>query len=417
MANVLKPESAAYFKLYLEGLLDMVRISNTDHDEEDLISIYRFIMISHLKLDKFVLVVREGDDWTTRVQYGMGTECADFANYLANNIMTRSGRMSLVSGNVELEDFNFLVPSLQQRKGGKPTDSILTACLFLAGISDDMASNKNLILFLETITQLVNLAIYNKRLLINEINQKEYEKELEIASVVQRNLLPKVLPASEAFTVLATSRAYKGVSGDYYDCIKLGESKYLICLADVTGKGLPASILMANFQASLSILARIHSDLVLLATELNRIIFENTGGERFITAFFCTVDLEKGVIDYLNAGHPAVVGIIDGAGPITLDSNCTILGALPELPVRGASAIGFENFAQFMGVTDGIEEMTNDKGVFFGIGPLKQVFSRDDVPALDVIFNGFLADIDAYKGSEQLADDMTVLAFSARRQS
>jgi sigma-B regulation protein RsbU (phosphoserine phosphatase) len=174
---------------------------------------------------------------------------------------------------------------------------------------------------------------------------------------------------------------------------------------------------MANFQASLSILARIHSDLVLLATELNRIIFENTGGERFITAFFCTVDLEKGVIDYLNAGHPAVVGIIDGAGPITLDSNCTILGALPELPVRGASAIGFENFAQFMGVTDGIEEMTNDKGVFFGIGPLKQVFSRDDVPALDVIFNGFLADIDAYKGSEQLADDMTVLAFSARRQS
>ena len=411
----MNPESAAYYKLYLEGLLDMVRIANTDHDEEDLISIYKFILISHLKLDKFALVVREGETWVTRVQYGLEMQQPDFEGHLAIHTLKKSGRMSLGVGSAALGDFNFLVPSLQQMKGGKSRDSTLTACLFLAGVSDDMAGNKNLILFLETITQLVNLAIYNKRLLINEINQREYEKELEIATVVQRNLLPKVLPASEAFTVLAVSRAYKGVSGDYYDCIKLGPHKYLICLADVTGKGLPASILMANFQASLSILARIYSDLEQLATELNRIIFENTGGEQFITAFFGTIDLEHGVIYYLNAGHPAMVGSIDGAGPIKLDSNCTILGALPELPVMKANAIGFEKRAQFIGVTDGVEEMTNAAGDYFGLGPLEELFMEEDLPTLEANFSGYLAEIDAYKGDVQLADDMTVLAFAAQR--
>jgi sigma-B regulation protein RsbU (phosphoserine phosphatase) len=172
---------------------------------------------------------------------------------------------------------------------------------------------------------------------------------------------------------------------------------------------------MANFQASLSILARIYSDLEQLATELNRIIFENTGGERFITAFFGVIDLENGVINYLNAGHPAVVGSIDGAGPIMLDSNCTILGALPELPVLRANAVGFERLAQFIGVTDGVEEMTNAAGQYFGLSRLEQLFSANDLQTLEANFSGFLAEIDAYKGNVQLADDMTVLAFGARR--
>jgi sigma-B regulation protein RsbU (phosphoserine phosphatase) len=157
--------------------------------------------------------------------------------------------------------------------------------------------------FLEAFSDHAAIAIETARLHRDIVEKERIEKELEIAGHIQRRLLPKALPSLNGYQIDAVARPTKLVGGDFYDFVALEDGKYAIVIADVSGKGVPAALLVSTFHASLHAFINGETNLAQIVGRLNGIIFENTEVERYITAFMGVLDPRGGTLTYVNAGH------------------------------------------------------------------------------------------------------------------
>src|SRR2546422_2137929 len=159
---------------------------------------------------------------------------------------------------------------------------------------------------LELLSSLGNLAIIsleNVRLFRETLEKQRLEDELQIAKEIQRGLLPATLPKIPRFELAAVNLSSKQVGGDYYDVITLDSSHFVIAIGDVSGKGTPASLLMANLQATIRALVPLGLSLSELTMRVNNLICDNTGADRFITFFWGIIDTGSGTMKYVSAGH------------------------------------------------------------------------------------------------------------------
>ena len=159
------------------------------------------------------------------------------------------------------------------------------------------------------------------------------------------------------------------VGGDYYDCLKLSDTKTGFCIADVSGKGMAAAILMSNFQASLRALFTDDIELELLINKLNSIVVVNAAGEKFITFCVGRYDHKRGVLEYINAAHnpPVLYNTVTGK-ILHLNSSCVGLGMLDEIPVVQKSVIKIHDYSKIVFYTDGLSELKGDNGKDIGTG-------------------------------------------------
>src|SRR5690554_3035090 len=136
------------------------------------------------------------------------------------------------------------------------------------------------------------------------ISQERINKELEVASEMQKLLFPDNLPSGKRLDLAATYTARHEVGGDYYDFIPINENEFIICIADVSGKGISAAMLMANFQATIRTLLSFKKyDLEYLIRELNDKVMKAAKGEKFITFFIGHSNTNSRLLKYINAGH------------------------------------------------------------------------------------------------------------------
>ncbi len=170
---------------------------------------------------------------------------------------------------------------------------------------------------LEFLTSLGNLAMIsleNARLFREAIEKQKMEDELLIAKDIQRGLLPKSIPPVPGFAIAATNISSKQVGGDYYDIIPIDDHRFVLAIGDVSGKGTPASLLMANLQATIRALVPLGLPLGELTGRVNDLLCENTGTDRFITFFWGILDIRERRFRYVNAGHnPPYLVRADGA--------------------------------------------------------------------------------------------------------
>ena len=159
------------------------------------------------------------------------------------------------------------------------------------------------------------------------------------------------------------------VGGDYYDCIRLSETKTGFCIADVSGKGISAAILMSNFQASLRALLTQDIDLEALINKLNNIVVVNAAGEKFLTFFIARYDHESGVLEYINAAHNPPVLYNTVTGEIQhLKASCVGIGMLDEIPYVEKSEIVINEYSKIVCYTDGLSELKGADGKDIGTG-------------------------------------------------
>ncbi len=135
------------------------------------------------------------------------------------------------------------------------------------------------------------------------VEKKKIEKELELAADIQRRLLPATLPSVAGYEVAANTRPARHVGGDYYDAIQRADGRIVYCVADVSGKGIAASLLMSNFQASLRALLSSGVPLVEVVTRMNNLMHASTAANKYVTAIFMDVDPKSGHARVVNAGH------------------------------------------------------------------------------------------------------------------
>ncbi len=264
---------------------------------------------------------------------------------------------------------------------------------------------------LRLLTLLSNLAavkIENARLVERAMEQERLEKELALAAQIQRDFLPKSSPRIVGFEVSGLNLPCFEVGGDYFDYIPIDQERLGLVVADVSGKGVSAALLMASLRASLHTEISPHYDLAAMAARLNNFVHRSSAANSFITFFFCELNLKTGEVRYVNAGHnpPAVLngrGKTERLGPSGL-----CLGMFPSsaYEVRQAKVEKGDIILLF---TDGMTECRNRAGQEFGEEKLIDFLRRNSRQPADELLQELKAQFQAFTAGVDPFDDTTLV--------
>src|SRR3990172_5718099 len=231
--------------------------------------------------------------------------------------------------------------------------------------------------------------------------------ELNIASQVQTRFLPHSFPVIAGLEIYGTVQQGRFVGGDYFDFIKVADDTLLIVAADVSGKGVPAALIIAEVRASTHLLASMHTGLEDLAQRLNSLIHQSTDKKNFVTFYGAEVNTSSRLLTYVNAGHPPP--LICLAGKIRSLAKGTIpLGLYASLPQLTKHAEEFPPGSVLVSYTDGLPEQTDSRGEQFGEERIRDyVQSQVQLDAHSFI-RKLLEDIRIFAGGKDLDDDVSI---------
>lgn len=256
------------------------------------------------------------------------------------------------------------------------------------------------------------VALENSWYFREAIEKKKVEQELTLAASIQENLFPASMPAIPPFDLAARNRPAQQCGGDYYDILLKpggdGERKnYLVCVADVSGKGLPASLLMSNIQATLRALLGRFDSLTELAAHTNELLYASTPSNKYVTAILLDFDPQGGCARFVNAGHTDCLLLRDGCEAIWLKATGTPLGLLPDMPYE-------EQFIEFRpgdlialfsdGVTEAQDEQENEYGEERISNFLRPLAQDSAASIVSKVFD----EIDRFAGTAPQYDDITL---------
>ncbi len=234
--------------------------------------------------------------------------------------------------------------------------------------------------------------------------QEMTEWELTLASGVQRQFLPKSFPRFGNLELYGEVRQGRFVGGDYYDFIKLAEDRLLVVIADVSGNGVPAALIMSEVRAAVHLLASVQCSLMEFARKLNALIYHSTDKKSFVTLFIAEIDSSGSSLKYVNAGHPAP-RIYDGIRFRALSMRSTPLGMLPDLQNLQETAESFHAGSMLVGYTDGLFEQTGAGQAEYGEERLLEFVRRNSELSARPFVDGLLDDVRIFAGDEHLKDD------------
>lgn len=254
------------------------------------------------------------------------------------------------------------------------------------------------------------------RLITEQKQLQRLENEISIAREVQDQLFPENLPKVEGIEIEAICRAARSVSGDYYDFIQLTPTQVAIAIADISGKGISAALLMASLQAALRSQLQTPGSENLstaeLVARLNRHLVRNTGDDRFATFFIAIYDIASRKLRYTNAGHLPGFCLWDGKAK-HLDEGGIVLGVVEDYPYK-EGLVDVPRDAVVIGYSDGLVEPENAYGEEFGISRLEAAAQRVRQAAPRKIAESLMTAAEEWSGSPEQADDMTVIVAKLR---
>ncbi len=267
--------------------------------------------------------------------------------------------------------------------------------------------------FLSSLGNLAVISLENARLFREAIEKQRLEDELLIAKEIQKGLLPVKLPTIPNFDIAATNISSKQVGGDYYDIITLSYQHYVIAIGDVSGKGTPASLLMANLQATIRALVPLGLSLGELTNRVNDLICENTGFGRFITFFWGILHVESRTFKYVNAGHNQPILLRADNSIERLDKGGMILGIMKAAIPYQEGEITFNTDDVLVFYTDGVSEAMNSKGEEMGEDRLEGVIRMNSKESADTILFKIVEDVKEYSRNTVQSDDITLVVLKA----
>ncbi len=394
-------EKVQFSDLKLYSLLELTTAINSNESVEQLLRIYEYILHEQLGLTKFLLIVNH-HEWKIMLKVGYKGRLKGLD--INNHLMRFDDITVIESSHVEaLNDFDVIIPVSHKEKK--------LAFLLVGEVKADTLRLKetvNHMSFLQTLTNIIVVAIENKRMANEGLKQARLKKELEVASEMQKLLFPSDLPTNKEMDVAAKYKARHEVGGDYYDFFPISDDEYIICIGDVSGKGIAAALLMANFQATLRALATYQRfELEYLVQELNRVVYRNAKGEKFITFFIAEYNVKTRKLKYINAGHNHPF-ITNGRDYQFLDKGSIGLGMFDELPFINQDIISLAKNTTLVLYTDGVVELENEYQEAFEIERVIKVIHSFYPLKTDDLNNLVFSKLDEWKGPAKYADDTAI---------
>ncbi|WP_339874346.1 PP2C family protein-serine/threonine phosphatase [uncultured Algoriphagus sp.] len=388
-------------ELQLKSLLEITQAINENQSEAVLLNIFKFTCLVHLNIKALILYVAKEGAFENKISHGVkgNVPVLISADQVLDEKTTGELRMELEE-EYSFEELETYLPVYHKDK--------MLAILFLRRKDQSMELDLN---FTQALTNILVVALENKRFARKQLEQEILNREVTIASQVQQMLFPAELPIDKELKAKVTYLPHSMVGGDYYDLIRKSKDEVYFCIADVSGKGISAALLMSNFQAALRTLLRSDADLEMVVKQLNYTLFENTHGERFITFFLGHFNFKTRELTYVNAGHnPPLLCREETDNCESLHAGTTILGAFDELPfLEIGKRENLHDFSLHL-YTDGLTEAMNPFEEEYGEERFEKFADKNKGLDPDDFHRKFLKKIRDFSKNAQLRDDLTLLS-------
>src|SRR5476651_251617 len=329
----------------LNSLLEITRAINKNSSTPVLIEMMESILQSHLNVGKLRLLIEKDDNFICISKYGGHFETLPVLLIACSGIKKKQP-LSLANSEHELlKNYNYFIPFYDK--------GIAIAYTLIGDFNPAAEMLDNDLAFIQTLVNSIIIALQNKKLFRQRLETERMQRELELASEMQQMLIPVMLHKDTAVEIGAKYLPHQDIGGDYFDFIRLNDNEIIWCIADVSGKGISAALLMANFQASLHAWATVEEDLLDIIVRLNSIVIKNTRGEKFITLFLAKYNQRTRRLNYINAGHNPSILYADGKA-VPLKLGTTMIGVFDELPFINQGEIDLEPDSLIFNYTDGL---------------------------------------------------------------
>ena len=385
-------------QLQIKSLLTITQAINDNVSAAGLYNMYKSFLNWEMGVKKMALIVKNEEEW----------ECVSSINASADIYEKNIGPELLVfqrlhkvtdSDESYLREFDVVIPVFHKSL------PIAYALIGECGDNEDIYSK---IQFITTITNVVAVAIENKRLFKQQLEQERLKREIELASEVQNMLIPSSFPKSSLYELASIYEPHYNVGGDYFDYIPIHPNRFVICIADISGKGVAAALLMANFQANLRNLTSTAENLTDLVKKLNENVYLITRSDKFLTFFIAYIDLEQKTLRYINAGHtPPLCAMGD---QITLlKEGCTIIGAFDQLNQIDEGTVHLTDETTLVLFTDGLTDLKNENGQYFDELQIKSFLKKHQKMHASDLNRSLMAEMESFNHEQNFPDDIAVL--------
>jgi sigma-B regulation protein RsbU (phosphoserine phosphatase) len=392
------------FNFKLNALLEITQAINSNLSVPELLERYKNILQGELKIGKIYII-----------KYNVTWECilnTAVADNFENKIIVERDLKTFTdicfitsSENPALKAYDIVIPVYN--------NNIPIAYVLIGDIDEEMEGVSPVIKhlkFIQTISNIIIVAIENIRLFNESLKQEALKKELELASKMQNMLIPtkESLPHSDKLFVTSFYQPHFEVGGDYYDFIQLSDNEIGFCIADVSGKGMSAAILMSNFQATLRALFTKEIPLKSLVEKLNERVLSNANGEKFITMFVARYNLKTYELEYINAGHnPPLLYEIETKKMTLLRSGCVGLGMLDTMPYIIKGNLYVTTTSKLLLYTDGLVELLEGENIHIATKVLEDEITNNE--NINNNINQIIQKQSIMEGNPAIFDDITML--------
>lgn len=358
----------------LNTLLTITKAINANLSTEELLKRYEIILREDLNIGK-ILIFKYEKEWNLILSSGCSKEIIKQINVEEDLLGHEEISFITASPNPTLRVFDNIIPVVN--------NNIPIAFVLIGDIDEEKEGVSPTIKhlhFIQTLSNIIMVAIENIRLYSESLKQEAMKKELELASKMQSMLIPdrSVLPHNDKILVSTFYHPHQEVGGDYYDFIQLNKDEFGFCIADVSGKGISAALLMSNFQANLRALFTTEMPLLEIVKKLNERVMASAKGEKFITLFIAKYSYKTRILKYINAGHnPPIFYNIEKKTMLFLRDGCVGMGMLDEIPTLKSGSMKIEQKAKLFCYTDGLVELVDEEGVTFGTKQIEKNLANE----------------------------------------
>jgi sigma-B regulation protein RsbU (phosphoserine phosphatase) len=386
----------------LNALLEITKAINNNVSTAQLLDIYQEILENKLKVGKLVLFSFT-TEWTCILKYGVNKEYNHLVFEPELLDIKEIETISFTKGNLS-QKFEIVIPVYHKQTP--------LAFVLLGDIDEkkiEMSSAIKHLPFIQTLTNVMIVAIENKKLYKSSIQKATIQKELELAQGMQKLLFPTDLPHTEEIEMSAFYLPHQQVGGDYYDLIWINEVEFVFCLADVSGKGVAAALLMSNLQAALRVLLKYTQNLTEIVIDINQLICDNAKNEKFITLFIAKYNIGSRKLTYINAGHNAPILFNNHNQMVFLDKGCSLLGIVNPLQFLENETLLVSAQSILFAYTDGLTDTVNSKDDNLSIKEIENILSIHKNATSDNINVAMMKYLGEFKGEMPFTDDIAML--------
>jgi phosphoserine phosphatase RsbU/P len=387
--------------LKLNALLEITKAINNNITTSKLLDLYQDILENRLGVGKLVLFSFDSE-WKCILKYGIDQQ---FNHVVFEDELLKIQEIETIAFNKgELsKSFEIVIPVFHKK--------VPLAFVLLGDVNQqklELSAAIKHLPFVQTLTNIIIVSIENKKLYKENIQRAQLKKELELAQNMQQMLFPKNLPDTHSLQVAATYLPHQQVGGDYYDFIELNNHEYIFCIADVSGKGIPAALLMSNIQATLHSLTNYTHNLKDIVIELNKGVIKNAKSEKFLSIFIGKLNTKSQQFTYINAGHNPPILFYENKCT-ELSKGCPLLGINELLPHMEVGSFDYTSEFTLVCYTDGLTDTENIRNDNVTPERLQELIKTNIKSTPAELNKKLLSYAEEFKGDNEFPDDIALM--------